>query len=60
MEAMTRTEMKQKIDEGASMLNQVAMALGCQKERNMIHDAATRLFLASCGERSRDEEDYVR
>ena len=52
---MTRAEMKQKIDEGASMLNQVANALGCPRERDMIHDAAARLFLKSCGEKSTDD-----
>jgi hypothetical protein len=54
---MTRTEMKQKIDQGASMLNQVAVALGCSRERDMVHDAAARLFLASCGEKEKRNED---
>uniref|UniRef100_A0A6M3LIL8 Uncharacterized protein n=1 Tax=viral metagenome TaxID=1070528 RepID=A0A6M3LIL8_9ZZZZ len=54
---MTRAEIKQLIDEGAQKLNQAAVALGCARERDMIHDAAARLFLISCGEKNVQGED---
>jgi len=54
---MTREEMRNLIDEGAYRLNQVATFLGCNEERDLIHNAAARLFLASCGERGREKED---
>lgn len=54
---MTRTEIKMKIDNGAQQLLEVAKALGCPRERDMIHDAVVRLFFASCGKRS--DDDYT-
>lgn len=53
----TFEQIREKIDKGASLLNEVATELQCHKERNMIHDAAAKLFLVAAGEK-REERDY--